>query len=234
MYLSAVWSLHVDQGFPDSLENCQRVVRGIKRSQCALPSRPRLPVSSNILCIIYSALNLNSFDDAKFWAACLLAYFVFFCGLLSSLSRAYQPTTRVSICLCPMFLWMFLLIHLAFKVFIKYSKTDPLRKGCNILIGLGLPPLCAVQAVVSYWAHGGHHPVPLFLLRNGLPLTRLLVTDRLRTILLSAGLPGDFSTVFELGQPLLQQGPVFQITLIRSLAGGKGMLTNNILELHLI
>ena len=36
VYLSAVRSLHVDQGFTDPLENClqlQRVIRGIKRSQ---------------------------------------------------------------------------------------------------------------------------------------------------------------------------------------------------------
>ena len=80
VYLCAVRSLHVDQGFPDPLENClqfQRVVREIKRSEGALSSRPRLPVSSNLLRIIYSALNFNSFDDVMFWAACLLAYFSF-------------------------------------------------------------------------------------------------------------------------------------------------------------
>ena len=46
VYISAVWSLHVDQGFPNPLENClslQRVVRGIKRSQGSLPANPRLP-----------------------------------------------------------------------------------------------------------------------------------------------------------------------------------------------
>ena len=51
VYLSAVWSLHVDQRFPDPLENClrlQRVVRGIKRSQGSLPANSRLPISSNI------------------------------------------------------------------------------------------------------------------------------------------------------------------------------------------
>ena len=62
------------------------------------------------------------------------------------------------------------------------------------MIGLGSPLLCAVQAVVSYLARRGHCPGPLFLLENGLPLTHLLVTDRLRAILLSAGLPGDFSS----------------------------------------
>ena len=34
-------------------------------------------ISSNIFRIIYSALDLNSFDDPMFWAACLLAYFGF-------------------------------------------------------------------------------------------------------------------------------------------------------------
>ena len=62
------------------------------------------------------------------------------------------------------------------------------------MIGLGSPPLCAVQAVVSYLACRSHRPGPLFLLENGLPLTRLQVTDRLRAIALSAGLPGDFSS----------------------------------------
>ena len=43
-------------------------------------------------------------------------------------------------------------------------------------------------------------PGPLFLFENGLPLTRSLLTDRLRAILLSAGLPGNFSShSFQIG-----------------------------------
>ena len=146
MYLSAVRSLHVDQGFPDPLENClwpQRVVTGIKRSQGALSSRPRLPVSSNILRIIYSALDLNSFDDVMSWAACLLAYFGFLRSAefnVPSLS-AYNASIHLSMSdvsvdvpLDPSCL----------QVFIKASKTDPFRKGCYILIGLG-SLLCALS-----------------------------------------------------------------------------------------
>ena len=48
--------------------------------------------------------------------------------------------------------------------------------------------------MVSYLACRGHRPGSLFLLENGLLLTRSLVTDRLRAILLTAGLPGDFSS----------------------------------------
>ena len=118
---------------------------------------------------------------------------LFFCGLPSSLYPAYQPSTQASICQCPMFLWMFLSIHLAFKFLSKLLKPTLFKTGVT-LIGLGSPPLCAVHAVVSYLAWRGQGPGPLFLLENGLPLTRSLVTDRSRAILLSAGLPGDFSS----------------------------------------
>ena len=189
--------LHVDQGFPDPLENClrlQRVVRGIKRSQGALPSRPCLPVSSNILRIIYSALDLNSFDDVMFWAACLLAYFGFLRSAKFTVpsSSAFNPSIHLPVSDVSVDVPLNPSCH---QVFIKASKTDPFRKGCNILIGLGSPPLCAVQAVVSYLAQCSHGPGPLFLLENVLPLTCSLVTGWLRAILLSAGLPGDFSSL---------------------------------------
>lgn len=120
------------------------------------------------------------------------------------------------------------------QICIKAFKTDTFQKGCNILIGPGSPPLCAVQAVVSHLKRHGNCSGPLFLFENDLPLTPPLPADRLRAILLSVGLPGDFQvTVSELGQPLLQQGLVFRITLSKFWAVGKAMLTNNILEPHL-
>ena len=122
------------------------------------------------------------------------------------------------------------------QVCIKTSKTDPYRKGCNILIGVGSPPLCAVQAVVCYLARRGNCPGPLFLFQNGLPLTRSLLTDRLRAIILSAGLLGIFQATdsFRIGQPLLLRGLVFQITSSKCWVAGKAMRTNNIFELQLM
>ena len=58
----------------------------------------------------------------------------------------------------------------------------------------GSPPLCAVQAVVSFLDRRDNSPGPLFLFENGLPLPHSLLTDRLRAILLFAGLPGNFSS----------------------------------------
>ena len=62
------------------------------------------------------------------------------------------------------------------------------------------PPLCAVKAAASFLECRGNRPGPLFLFENGLPLSRSLLTDRLRAIFLSAGLPGDFSSLtFRIG-----------------------------------
>ena len=196
MYLSEVRSLHVDQRFPDPLENClrlQRVVRGIKCSQGSLPANPRLPISSSILRIIHSALDLNSFDDHMFWAAWLLVYFGFLRSAeftVPSLS-AFDPSRHLTVRDVAVDVPLNSFCH---QICIKASKTDLFRKGCNILIAPGSPPLCAVQAVVSFLERHGNRPGPLFLFENGLPLSHSLLTDRLRAILLSAGLPGNFSS----------------------------------------
>ena len=52
VYLSAIRSLHIEQGCADPLLNClmlQRVVKGIKRVQGCPSTAPRLPVSPEIL-----------------------------------------------------------------------------------------------------------------------------------------------------------------------------------------
>ena len=82
VYLSAVRSLHIEQGFPDPLLNClrlQRVLRGVKRSQGS-PASQRLPITHSLLLVIHRALDLKIFDHCAFWAACLLGYFGFLCS----------------------------------------------------------------------------------------------------------------------------------------------------------
>ena len=74
------------------------------------------------------------------------------------------------------------------QICIKASKTDSFRKGRNILIWPGSPPLCAVQPVVSFLERRGNRPGPLFLFKNGLSSSSSLLTDGLRAILLNAGL----------------------------------------------
>ena len=78
-YLSAVRSLHIEEGFPDPLVNylrLQRVVRGIKSTQGSSQVQ-RLPITDDILMLIFNSLDLSLPDHCMFWAACSLAYFGF-------------------------------------------------------------------------------------------------------------------------------------------------------------
>ena len=79
VYLSAVCSLHIEQGFPDPLLDClrlQRVLLGVKRTQGDASSQ-RLPITDDVMAIIFKALDVNMLDHCMFWAACCLAYFGF-------------------------------------------------------------------------------------------------------------------------------------------------------------
>ena len=195
VYLSAVRSLHIEEGFPDPLVNClrlQRVIRGIKRTQGSSEAQ-RLPITNDILMIIFSSLDLSIPDHCMFWAACNLAYF----GFLRSAEftvpslASFSPSVHSSVqdisvdssanpsCL---------------RVRIKASKTDPFRKGCFIHIGKGCFPLCALQSVMAYLAVRGGSGGPLFLFQDGRPLSRAILTSRIRDILARAGVPGNFSS----------------------------------------
>ena len=195
MYLSGVRALHIEQGFADPLHNClrlQRVIRGIKRTQGS-PSSSRLPITDDLMLVIWKSLNLQLPDHCMFWAACTLGYF----GFLRSAEftvpswASFSPSVHLGV--------QDLAVDSStapscIRVTIKASKTDPFRKGCSIHIGLGKYPLCAVHALLAYLAIRGDGPGPLFLCQNGQPLSRTLLTNWLRQIMASAGISGNFSS----------------------------------------
>ena len=196
VYLSAVRSLHIDQGFADPLINClrlQRVVKGIKRLQGVKSSLTRLPVTPDILAVVRSSLDLTAYDDCMFWAACTLAYFGFLRSAEFTVPSTSSFDTRTHLAVADITVDS-LVQPSCLRVHIKASKTDPFRQGCFIYVGQGSTVLCAIQAVLDYLALRGKTPGPLFLLSNGQPLSRQLVTDRLRSIIQSAGLPGNYSS----------------------------------------
>ena len=128
-----------------------------------------------------------------FWAACTLWYFGFLrsaefmvpnsASFSPAIHRAIQDIAVDSSSLPS-----------SMRVGIKASKTDPFRKGCFVHIGRGSFPLCAVQAMLAYLFIRGNAPGPLFLLQNGQPLSRAILTSWLRQILSSAGVSGNFSS----------------------------------------
>ena len=57
----------------------QQVLRGVKRTQGDASSQ-RLPITDNVMVIIFKALDVNMPDHCMFWPACCLAYFGFLCS----------------------------------------------------------------------------------------------------------------------------------------------------------
>lgn len=195
VYLSAIRSLHLLHGYKDPLTDCPRlhhVIRGIKRIQ-GPTSQQRLPITDNLMHIIYGSLSENNPDHIMFWAACTLAYF----GFLRA-AEFTVPSVEVfdrKLHLQPS--------DLAFdshsnptclRVHLKTSKTDPFGKGCYIHIGRGLGTLCAVQAMAKYLHSRGGDPGPLFIFSTGQTLSRHRLSTRLQAILSGAQLPGKFNT----------------------------------------
>ena len=79
VYLSAVRSLYIDQGFLDPLLRClplQRLLRGIKRVQGPVSPR-RLPITIDHLRVIQRSLDLTTADHVMLWSMCRLGFFGF-------------------------------------------------------------------------------------------------------------------------------------------------------------
>ena len=168
VYLSAVRALHIEQGFSDPLVDClrlQRVLRGIKRTQ-GESSSLRLPVTDDIMMVIFRALDITHLDHCMFWAACNLAYFGFLHSAEFTIPNlaSYVPAIHLGVAdvavdshSSPSYL----------RLRIKASKTDPFRKGCFVHIGKGEFPLCAISSLLAYLTLRGDASGPLFLFQDG-------------------------------------------------------------------
>ena len=83
VYLSGVRAMHIEMGFSDPLVGfpllcLQRVLQGIKRLRMqGSPSSNCLPITDNLMLVIWKSLDLHLPDHCMFWAAYSLAYFGF-------------------------------------------------------------------------------------------------------------------------------------------------------------
>ena len=160
VYLSAVRSLHIEQGFPDPLVDClrlQRVLREIKRTQGDTSSLC-LPVTDDIMVAIFHALDFSLPDHCMFWAACNLAYF----GFLHSAEftapnlASFSPAIHLGVDGIAVDSDTF---PSCLRIRIKASKTDLFRKGCYVHIARA--SFLCVQSVLCWltcfcFVMGGH------------------------------------------------------------------------------
>ena len=127
VYLSAIRSLHIDQGFPDPLVNClqlQRLLQGIKCHQgSSLPQRQ--PVTADLMRIILRSLDAHNSEHIMLWAACCLGFFGFLWAGEFTVNCAFDPSIHLTV--------QDLQVDAevnpsSLQVRIKSSKTDPFRQ----------------------------------------------------------------------------------------------------------
>ena len=155
----------------NSMPRMELVIRGMKRMQAGVPSKPRLPITPAILQKIRAEWhNSKEWDHIMLWAVMCLCFF----GFLTA-GEAVAPEANFDT-----------LQHLTYaditvddvgdpkrlQVNIKQSKTDPFRLGIKIWIGKTGGDLCPIAAILLYMALQGPKEGPLFCFQNGNPLTR--------------------------------------------------------------
>ena len=124
VYLSAVQSLHIDNGLPDPLVSClqpHRLLRGVKHVQGSSPPKC-LPITIDLLKVILSSLDLNSQNQVMLWAACCLGFFSFLCASKFTTNSLFDPSIHLTVS----DVQTDALVDLScFKVLIKCSNIDP-------------------------------------------------------------------------------------------------------------
>ena len=193
VYLSAIRSLHVEEGLPSPLVGClrlQRVLRGIKHHQGS-NKRQRQPITIELMHIIFQSLNFSDNNHTMLWAACCLGFFGFLRAGEFTVNSHFNPDIHLTVS----DIQADTLVNPgSFRIFIKCSKTDPFRQGCYIYIGAGKRDLCPVRALTQYLHVRGSTPGPLFLLSDGIPLNRQWLSSSIQSILCAAGVPGCYTS----------------------------------------
>jgi hypothetical protein len=194
-YLSAVRSLHVDEGLPFTAcesETVRRVIRGIKRFHGERERNPKQPITLQILQQLASApgdlsITYNALFDAAIklaWAGFLrCGEFTLNCGEKFS---AASNLTRGCVTFVPS-----LENPTHVRLDLPASKTDPFRKGVSILIAKAPAgsSTCAVSALKHLFTIDPQSlDTPLFSEPDGSPLTRTTFISTLKQRLTSLGI----------------------------------------------
>ena len=168
--------------------------------------------------VLQKALDLNNPDHVMLWAACCVGFF----GLLHAgeftINSTFDPEIHLSVSDLQV---DFLLNPLWLKIHIKCSKTDPFRSGCDIYFGKGNSDICPLAVVGSYLHVRGDAPGPLFLFRDGRPLSPQILAPKSNTSCSLLVIPG----------PQPQQPQVeYQIISSKPWAAGPLMCIKSTLE----
>ncbi len=179
-YLSSVRHLQISKGFPDPFSSpfpqLQLLLRGIKVCRGLqgrnCPTR-KLPITPFIL-RQFKKLWLPHQHDYHYvmlWAVCCCCFFGFFrSGELTVPSFAsYDVASHLG----PQDISVDNATNPSLVQFnLKSSKTDPFRKGVQVVVGRTGNDLCPVVAILAYLSFRGTKPGALFCNHDSSPYTR--------------------------------------------------------------
>jgi len=199
VYLSAVRSWHVDNGYGDPTIGrlqLERVVRGAQRIG-SQPRQVRLPLTIEILRRIWAVEVDQGWDDVMFRAAISLGFFGFLrLGELTlpTATTPFDPRVHATVGDLTFGQHAQAGPFVAFRI--KVSKTDPFRQGSTVHLGTTGMPICPVNALSTYLTY---RPVkaqqgsslnvsPLFIDNDGRILTKAVFIAMMRVRMQTAGL----------------------------------------------
>lgn len=185
VYLSAVRSLHIEEGLGNPLEGTHRISRAL-RSITISGSCPKqkLPITLDLMEGLLDQIP-RTYDGCVLWAAMTLGFFGClraseFCVVKGLFSQG------VNVCFADVSI---VTETKTLKVFIKKSKTDKKNRGFTLHIGCSGHAVCAfciIDAMLRWRAAIGlslHPASPLFLFSSGLHLTKSTFVNQTRLYL---------------------------------------------------
>ena len=199
VYLAAVSTLHKENALHDPVRGnpqLKAVMKGIRRAYMTTPRHRRQPITINILSRLLNSIqvsrNIPHHNRRMLAAAFTLAFY----GLLRVSEFTIPSLKRFNPRYHP--LAKHIVIHRKFYTFfLSKSKTDQHQQGHLVYVHRSSHNQCPLRYMKQY-IYGKHPPKtngPLFVFKNGQPLTRRLCLYYLRHYLYTSGYsPQDFNT----------------------------------------
>ena len=199
----------IKAGWPDpSHTSCPKlpyVLKGIQNSPPRRTRHHRLPITPDHLRVVYRVWSRDpvSYDKVMLWAAICVGFF----GFLRSGEFTATPTC------CSDHVISVSDISVDSRsnpqvvtITLRYSKTDQAGKSSCIYLGRTGDILCPVTALMAYLAVHPQSYGPLFIFKNGAPLSQHQLIAYLQCALSQAGCSTlGYSGTVCTSEPQLQQ-----------------------------
>ena len=187
VYLSALRSLHIEEGYLYDFNKSARVKRALKALETkGPPPEQKLPITFDILQRMHKVIP-RDFDACVMWAAMTLAFFgCMRAAEVAITTKSFNPQTHL--CLGDA-KYVSISSGELLTVRVKCSKTDIRNIGFTITIGCSKTNVCShcsLIAMISTRRALGYSMVPgspLFQLSSGMPLTKNIFVSTTRKYL---------------------------------------------------